>query len=424
MPSTPDPERTKPGRIGLLAVLSAVVVLSCATDNAAEEEISADARSRRLHFEAIVIDGHSDTTPRFEEATWRFSDRHDVDDGDMDLPRILDGGLDAQFFSIYMGKREGDGRAIREALERIDAVHRMVAENRERVVLATRAQDIREAAAEGRFAALMGMEGGHIIENNLAALRSFHRLGVRYLTLTHSFHTEWADSSGTREVPEPRHGGLTVFGREVVREMNRLGMMIDVSHVSDETFFDVLEVSRAPVIASHSSTRAVADHPRNMSDEMLRALAEKGGVVMINFYPVYIDEEARDQARDYFAEHAATLAEIRKTAGEDAAARRSAYKAHFAEHPVPQCSLDRLLDHFDHAIAVAGAGHVGLGSDWDGVPSMPVGLEDVSRLPRLTEGLLQRGHDEATVRAVLGGNLLRVMEAVERAAAPAGDALP
>ncbi len=373
--------------------------------------------ARQLHFEAIVIDGHSDTTPRFEDPSWSFAERHDATDGDMDLPRIREGGLDVQFWSIYMGKREEPGSALREALERIDAVHEMAARHPDEVVVAGSVREIREAVARGKFVSLMGIEGGHIIEESLPALRGFHRLGVRYMTLTHSFHTSWADSSGTNEIPEPVHGGLTDFGLEVVREMNRIGMLVDISHVSDETFFDTLEVTRAPVIASHSSARALAEHPRNMTDEMLRALARNGGVAMINFYPVYIDEIAQRQARRYFEEHAETLAALVKSAAGDASVRRARMREHFAQYPAPRCDLSVLLDHFDHAIAVAGPDHVGLGADWDGVPSMPIGMEDVTRLPDLSEALLARGHSRETVRKVLGENLLRVLERAEQVAA-------
>jgi membrane dipeptidase len=260
----------------------------------------------------------------------------------------------------------------------------------------------------------MGIEGGHIIEESLPALRNFYRLGVRYMTLTHSFHTRWADSSGTREIPDPVHDGLTDFGKQVVMEMNRIGMLVDISHVSDKTFFDALETTRAPVIASHSSTRAIAEHPRNMSDEMLRALAMNDGVVMINFYPVYIDESARDKARLYFEEHGARLKDMIATANGDSAKRRALMAEHFAKYPVPQTSLGVLLDHFDHAIEVAGPDHVGIGADWDGVASMPIGMEEISELPTLTEGLLARGHSPDTVRKVLGENLLRVLERAEQ----------
>ncbi len=386
------------------ALVFATWALGCDADR--------ETAAARLHAAAVVIDTHSDTTPRFEDPTWQFDERHDASDGDMDLPRIREGGLDVEFFAIYMGPTEGDGTAIKKALVRIDAVREMARRHAPDVVLATSVDEIRSAVSAGRFVALMGIEGGHIIEDSLPALRMFHELGVRYMTLTHSFHTNWADSAGTRDDVEPEHGGLTPFGREVVAEMNRLGMMVDVSHVSDDTFWDVLEVSQAPVLASHSSARAIADHRRNMSDEMLEALAAQGGVVMINFYPAYIDEDTSVETKAWYARNGE---EMKRIFGElpDGPERRAAYRALVAQDPAPQVSLDVLLDHFDHAIAVAGADHVGIGADWDGVPSMPEGMEDVSKLPALTRGLLDRGHSQATVRKVLGENLLRMMAEVE-----------
>jgi membrane dipeptidase len=370
-----------------------------------------DDAARALHRDAIVIDGHSDTTPWFQDPEWRFDERHA--EGHEDLPRMREGGLDAQFWSIHMGETPGEGRAIREALLRIDAVHELVRRHPQELALAGSADEIRRAAAQGKVACLLGMEGGHIIEDSLAALRSYARLGVRYLTLTHSFHTGWADSAGTNEAPPPRHGGLTAFGEEVVRELNRLGVMVDVSHVSDDTFWDVLRVSRAPVIASHSSVRALAGHPRNLSDEMLRALAAQGGLVMINFYSGYIDTALVAPLRQLFLDLGPRLAELRAQHPADAVARMRAMRALFRGVRVPAAELSTLLDHFDHALRVAGPDHVGIGADWDGVPSMPRGMEDVSRLPALTRELLLRGHPPEVVRKVLGENLLRVMERVE-----------
>ncbi|MAE94986.1 MAG: membrane dipeptidase [Deltaproteobacteria bacterium] len=373
-----------------------------------------DDAALRLHHDAIVVDTHSDTTPRFQDPTWDFTERHDT--GHQDLPRMREGGLDVQFWSIYMGKTEGKGAAIREAIERIDAVHELVRAHPGDLGLARSAAEVRALVAEGRVACLMGVEGGHIIEDSLAALRSYYELGVRYMTLTHSFHTGWADSSGTNLPPEPLHHGLTAFGEDVVREMNRLGMMVDVSHVSDQTFWDVIRVTRAPVIASHSSVRAVADHPRNMSDEMLRALAEGGGVVMINFYSGYIDTELVEPIRALFGRLAPRIAALRDQHADDPRARARAFRDLFAAEQIPRTSLDVLLDHFDHAIRVAGPDHVGVGADWDGVASMPQDMGDVSELPNLTRGLLARGHSPETVRKVLGENLLRVMAEVERVA--------
>jgi len=379
---------------------------------------SDDSATSSLHHRSIVVEAHADTTPYFQDPTWRFEERHDAAETHVDLPRLREGGLDAVFWSIYLGEhdRAPNGRYIPLALERIGAVRAMVGRHGGEVVLAGSAQEIRRAARAGKLASAMGLEGGHLIEGSLAALRAYYALGVRYMTLTHSFHTSWADSSGTRIPLEPRHHGLTPFGEAVVREMNRLGMMVDVSHVSDETFWDVMEVSRAPVIASHSSTRAVADHIRNLDDAMLRAVARSGGVVMLNFYPAYIDESVAAATRAWRERWREELDAIAARHVNDPHRRRRERRALLAAHPAPSVSLDALLDHFDHAIAIAGPDHVGLGADWDGVPSMPFGMHDVSRLPALTEGLLRRGHSEHVVRQVLGENLLRTMEAVERTA--------
>jgi membrane dipeptidase len=374
---------------------------------------TAGERAARIHREALVLDTHADTTPRFQDPDYDFAARHPRGEGSVDLPRAREGGLDVQFWSIYVGKVEGDGRAAREALERIDAVYELERRHPDQIAIATDVAGIRRGVARGKLVSLLGVEGGHMIEGRLALLRDFYRLGVRYMTLTHSFHLPWADSAGTGEPLPPGIGGLDAFGESVVREMNRLGMMVDVSHVSDETFRDALAVSEAPVIASHSSCRAVFGHPRNLDDEMLRALAANRGVVMINYYPGYTDPDAAPRIRAWLAKHGAELARLRETHKGDLRAMARAMRAIAAADPVPKGSLARLLDHFDHALRVAGEDHVGLGSDFDGVPSMPEELDEVSELPNLTRGLLERGWSEAVVRKVLGENLLRVMAEVE-----------
>lgn len=394
----------------LPALLLGFALLSCVGAPAEDPALA-------LHRSAIVIDTHSDTTPWFQDPEWDFAARHD--EGHEDLPRMREGGLDAQFWSIYLSREEIAEGAAAGVLARIDAVMQLIARHPGDLALAVRAADVRRAAAEGKIACLIGLEGGALIESSLPLLRSYYRLGARYMTLTHSFNTEWADSSGTNEVPEPTHGGLAPFGEEVVHEMNRLGMMVDVSHVSDETFWDVMRVTRAPIIASHSSVRAVADHPRNLDDAMLRALAANDGVVMINFYSGYDDASLVSPIRELVLGLGPQLAEIRQRHAADPVAMRRAYRALLRGREVPGTDLSVLLDHFDHAIAVAGPSHVGIGADWDGVASMPRGMEDVSRLPALTRGLLERGHSPEVVRGVLGENLLRVMEAVEAAAAAA-----
>jgi membrane dipeptidase len=396
-----------------------LIALALACSPGGLSEKGSARSSAGLHRAALVVETHADTTPWFEDPEWHFGERHE--EGHIDLPRLREGGLDAVFWAIYMGKRDGKGTAVREAVERIDAVHRMVEEHKDAVGLALTAQEVRRLVRQGKLASLMGVEGGHIIEDSLRVLRTFQRLGVRYMTLTHSFHTSWADSSGTNEIPEPLHDGLTPFGEEVVGEMNRLGMMVDISHVSDATFWDVLRVTRAPVIASHSSCRAVADHPRNVSDEMLRALAENGGVIQINFYSGYIDESLLEPSRRLGLELRPQIVALREQYADDPVTLRRALRRFYRSHSFPQTSLDVLLDHFDHAIRVAGPEHVGIGGDWDGVPSLPKGMEDVSDLPALTEGLLKRGHPPETVLKVLGANLLRVMERVERVARETGD---
>jgi membrane dipeptidase len=394
-----------------LLLLASCVLAAC---SGAED---ADERVRRLHRAAIVVDGHADTTLRLLDPDFDFAARHDAGQGMLDLPRAREGGLDAQFFSIYTGKPAAEGLAVRDALERIDAVHELVRRHPDALALATDAAGIRRAAAQGKLAALLGVEGGHMIEGRLSVLRDFARLGVRYLTLTHSFHLDWADSAGTGEPLPPGQGGLSPFGEEVVRELNRLGVMVDVSHAADDTFWDALRVSVAPPIASHSSCRAVYAHPRNLTNDMLRALAAKGGVVMINYFPGYTDADVAPAIRAWFARHGAELAALRKTHEGDARALTAAFRALVASDPLPKGSLARLLDHFDHALRVAGPAHVGLGSDFDGVPSMPAELDEVSELENLTRGLLARGWSEDVVRGVLGENLLRVLAETERVAA-------
>jgi membrane dipeptidase len=393
----------------LALALSLLLCTACITTRP-DEIRSLGELADRIHGRALVIETHSDTTPLFE-TDWDFAERHD--DGHMDLPRIREGGLDAVFFSIWMGKTPGEGRAIKTAIDRIDSVHELVRRLPDELALATTAGEIERAVRKDKLAVLMGVEGGHIIEDDLRALRTYYRLGVRYMTLTHSFHTNWADSAGTDVPPEPRHGGLTEFGEQIVAEMNRLGMLVDISHVADSTFWDVLRVSRAPVIATHSSCRAVADHPRNMSDAMLRAMAEKGGVIQINFFPGYIDPAKTEMAKRLIPQ---VKALYEKYPDDPERARAERIALYEANDPGPT-PASLVVDHIVHVIELVGDDHVGLGADWDGVPSLPEGLEDVSRLGFVTAELLKRGYGEDTIRKVLGGNVLRVMRETEAVAA-------
>ena len=369
--------------------------------------VSAEALS--LHRRALVLDTHIDTPQRLAFEKFDLTARHP--DGHVDIPRMREGGLDAAFFSIWFPGTVTGPVAVRRALDLIDRVREAVRANPRDLVLATSVADIRRASAEGKIAILMGMEGGHMIDDNLRVLRNYVALGVRYLTLTHSRHTNWADSSGEDSKP---HGGLTPFGQEVVRELNRLGVMVDISHVSDETFDDALAVSRAPMIASHSSCRALSSHARNMTDDMLRRLASNGGVVMINYHVPFLNEPFRVGALE--ASVVEKTSQINKSCADDewcAILKVGDFNRSLMQSAaLPRVSWDVIVEHIDHAVKVAGIDHVGLGSDFDGA-TMPLGMDDVSMLPRLTDALLKRGYSEGDVEKILGGNFLRVMARVE-----------
>ena len=328
----------------------------------ASDPLWADAL--RIHYDALVIDGHIDTPTLMLDRGYDLGTRHSGDH--VDLPRMVEGGLDGAFFSIYVARAYGeDERATQRAVAMIEEVLRQ-ADETEGVEVARSSGDVRAIRQRGGRAVLMGLEGGHALQGSPDVLRRLWANGIRYVTLTHTNTNSWADASTDRAV----WGGLNDLGRELVAEMNRLGVLVDLSHVSDATFADALATTTAPVILSHSSCRALRDHARNVSDEMLAALAGNGGVIMINFYRTYVGRG--------------------------------------------RVTLETVLDHIDHAIRVAGPDHVGLGSDFDGVPSLPTGLGDVTRLPWVTYGMLQRGHSEETVRKVLGGNVMRVLAEAER----------
>lgn len=368
------------------------------------EEIS--ARARRIHFSSIVIDTHIDTTPKLQKPDWKFTEAHK--EGAIDLPRMRKGGLNALFFSIYMPGTVTGPQAVNDSIERIAAVHKLAVDLPDQVALCTTTAQVRKAHDEGKIAALMGMEGGHMINNSLPVLRMYAQLGVRYLTLTHGVNTDWADSSGDK----PKHNGLTDFGKEVVRELNRQGVMVDISHVSDKTFWDALEVSQAPMIASHSSCRAVAGHSRNMTDEMIKALAAKGGVIQINYLDAFIDNAMAEYSKKTWPRMREWM---EKNPGmERYEQRRQEIEKEFG--PRPKVHWEKIIDHIDHAVKLAGVDHVGLGSDFDG-GSMPVGMEDVTQLPKITEALLRKGYKESDLRKILGENTLRLLAAVEQVSA-------
>jgi membrane dipeptidase len=394
-----------------LPLLAAVVLAGALGMSTEAQEIS--ARARQVHQRAIVVDTHIDVpATHARDATYNVGERHT--ENHVDLPRMKEGGLDAAFFSIYMPASVTGPEAVKRSLELIDWTRRQVERNPQSAMLATTVADIRHAHKQGKLAILMGMEGGHMIDDSLATLRSYAALGVRYLTLTHSRSTNWAGSSGEAE----KNAGLTDFGKDVVRELNRLGVLVDVSHVSDQTFYDALAVTRAPVVFTHSSCRALGSHPRNASDDMLRALAKNGGVIQITFVNSFISQELYDAEQAVQAERDAKIAEAQAQFPNDEQARREAARRIRREYQqkMPKVSWEKIIEHIDHAVKVAGVDHVGIGSDFDGA-TMPEGMEDVTRLPRITEALLKEGYSQKDVEKILGGNLLRVMEQVENTGA-------
>jgi membrane dipeptidase len=368
-------------------------------------------KAKKLHFSSIVVDTHDDTTQRLLDPHFDITSPHM--DGNVDLPRMRDGGLTAIFFSIWIsGKILGPG-AVKQALDQIDSVRETVRKHPDELILATTSDDIREAKKQHKIAALMGVEGGHMMGNDLAVLRTFAALGVRYMTLTHMENNEWADSS----TDKPAHNGLTDFGKDVVREMNRLGMMVDISHVSDKTFYDALEVSKAPVIASHSSCRALCDAPRNMTDDMIRDLAKHGGVIQINYHVGFLSQQFRDFEAAHPEIDKEISEEVKKRCGTDetcsGVAGDQVVRDFMKEGKLPKVDWTLIIDHIDHAVKVGGIDHVGLGSDFDGAV-MPIGMEDVSHLPQITDALLKKGYSESDIRKILGENTLRVMTEVQR----------
>ena len=368
-------------------------------------------RARKLHFSSIVLDTHDDTTQRFFSKDFDLGKRNP--DGHVDIPRMREGGMNAIFFSIWIDGRTMGPPAVQKALDQIDAVHENVRKYSSDLVFCRTAEEVRRAHAQGKIAALMGVEGGHMIGNDIRVLRMFGDLGVRYITLSHFYNDEWADSS----TDKPAHNGLTDFGKDVVREMNRQGIMVDISHVSDKTFYDALEVSRAPLIASHSSCRALCNHPRDMSDDMIKALAAKGGVIQINYERSFIDQPYKDAYDKVAGGVVAAMEKITKECGGDGECIGRKVKEletqAEASGALPHVSWERIIDHIDHVVKLVGPDHVGLGSDFDGA-TMPDGMEDCSKLPKITEALMRQGYQDDDIRKILGGNLLRVMEQTEK----------
>lgn len=398
--------------LGLLIPQSLFAQQQTTASNAPARDERLWEKALKLHNRAIVIDGHNDVTSPMVDEGYDLG-TPSVGKYHTDIGRLRQGGMTAQFFSIYVGANYAkEGGSARRALDLIDVVYRAAERHPNDFMMATSVADIRRAKKEKKIAALMGIEGGHAIENSLMALRDFYRLGIRYMTLTWNNTNDWADAG--RDVA--RHNGLSEFGKEVVREMTRLGMLVDVSHVSDKTMSDVLDMSSAPVIASHSSARALANHSRNIPDELLRRIAKNGGVVMVNFYPAFIDQKVIDAEKARTERHKPQVDALREQFKDDPKRLAEEETKLYATDPLPVTPLSLLIDHIDHIARVAGVDHVGLGSDFDGIPSVPQGMEDVSKLPNITYELLRRGYSEKDVRKILGENLLRAFGEAERVA--------
>jgi membrane dipeptidase len=400
------------GLLGVCCLLGGTLSLLAVN---AQTNISQQARD--LHFNSIVVDTHDDTTQRLLDPKFDLGARHT--DGSVDIPRMREGGLDALFFSIWIPGTVSGPAAVQRALTQIAAVRETVARHPNDLVLCTTAAEIRAAKKSKKIAVLMGVEGGHMINDDLANLDKFYTLGVRYMTLTHTVNTAWADSSGDK----PAHDGLTPFGKKVVVEMNRLGMMVDISHVADKTFYDVLATSQAPVIASHSSCRALCTAPRNMTDDMIKAMAAKGGVIQINYHVGFLSQEFQDAQNRHPEIGKQIEAESKKRCGDNEACQLieadKIVRDYVAQGKLPRVDWTKIVDHIDHAVKLVGADHVGLGSDFDGA-DMPYGMEDASHLPQITNALLAKGYSPADIQEILGGNTLRLMQDVEAVARKMG----
>jgi membrane dipeptidase len=388
--------------------LSLLLLLIMPTLSSAQ---SVSDQAKKLHSSSIVIDTHDDTTQRLLDPKFDLAIRHN--DGNIDIPRMKEGGLDAIFFSIWISSKILGPEAVKKALDQIDAVRETVRKNPKDLVLAASVADIREAKKQQKIAVLMGVEGGHMMGNDLSVLRTFAALGVRYMTLTHMDNNEWADSS----TDKPVHNGLTDFGKDVIREMNRLGIIVDISHVSDKTFYDALETSKAPVLASHSSCRALCLAPRNMTDDMIRDLAKHGGVIQINYHVGFLSQEFRDYEKAHPEAEKEIHDEVDKRCGGNEACKLSTgdqvVRDFMQAGKLPKVDWTVIVDHIDHALKIAGADHVGLGSDFDGAV-MPLGMQDVSHIPQITDALLKKGYSESDIHKILGENTLRVLTQVEQ----------
>ncbi len=399
-------------------LLFACIALAISSAAAQTADAPIGARARAIHNSAIVVDTHADTPQRFLDEGFDMGSSDPKDVGHLSLDKARRGNLGAEFFSIWVEPSTNQGHFAQHTFDLIDSVYEQAARHPDRMIMAFSVADIERAHREHKLAALMGIEGGHSIENDMHLLRDYYRLGVRYMTLSWSNTNEWADSSGDiNDAKVQHHNGLTDFGRQVVLEMNRLGMMVDISHVADKTFWDAIATTKAPVIASHSSARALVDAPRNMTDDMLRAVAKNGGVVQVNFFSGFVDQKYREAMAAQEKDQAAAIQQYidsLKAQGKpvnylevDRIEREWTAK-------IPRPPFKSLIDHIDYIAKVAGVDHVGLGSDFDGVSgATPQGMDSAADLPKITQALLDRGYSEDDIKKILGGNLLRVFHQVE-----------
>jgi membrane dipeptidase len=400
-----------------LAVLICVASLAVAQAQS-DPGPSVSPKAQAIHDSALIIDTHADTPQRFLDEGFDIGSTDASDVGHISLEKARRGNLGAEFFSIWVDPETNQGHFAQHTFDLIDSVYEQAEHHPDRMMMAFSVADIERARQQHKLAALMGIEGGHSIENDIHLLRDYYRLGVRYMTLSWSNTNEWADSSGDiNDSKIQHHNGLTDFGKQVVAEMNRMGMIVDISHVADKTFYDVIAATKSPVIASHSSSRALVNAPRNMTDDMLRAVAQNGGVVQVNFFSGFLDEDYRKALEAQSKDQAAAI----KKYVDDLKAQGK--PVNYIEinridrewmAKIPRPPFHVLIDHIDHIAKVAGVDHVGLGSDFDGVSgATPQGMDSAAGLPKITQALLDRGYSAEDIKKILGGNLLRVFRQVE-----------
>jgi membrane dipeptidase len=403
--------------IRVLSLAIWCIVLGLAA-TAQSPDVTVSTKARAIHDSAVIVDTHADTPQRFLDEDFDIGSTDPKDIGHISLDKARRGNLGAEFFSIWVDPETNQGHFAQHTFDLIDSVYEQAARHPDRMMMAFSVADIERAHREHKLAALMGIEGGHSIENDMHLLRDYYRLGVRYMTLSWSNTNEWADSSGDiNDAKMQHHNGLTDFGKQVVLEMNRLGMIVDISHVADKTFWDTIATTKAPVIASHSSARVLVNHPRNMTDDMLRAVAKNGGVVQVNFYSAFVDEDYRKAMEAQDKDQAAAVQQYmveRKAEGKTVTYTDKDRIERQWTAKIRRPPFRSLIDHIDHVAKVAGVDHVGLGSDFDGVSgATPQGMDSAADLPKITQALLDRGYSGEDVKKILGGNLLRVFRQVE-----------